>query len=73
MRVWKCDKCGKIYEKVTNDLIRDINEPLFSNKFDDWSAHYFKLYNKSLDIETDFMNLCDGCMHELFAWLKEKA
>lgn len=68
MKVFQCDRCKKIYEKNRNELLKIINKPLIPD-CDNWSMSYVKFFNKSLDIETDFFNLCDDCLEQLYNWM----
>lgn len=71
MRIWKCDRCQKIYEKNKNDILEKINKPILKS-IDDWSATYIKMFNSRLDIETILFNLCDECFEELYKWFKRE-
>ena len=53
MKVWKCDRCEKVYDNNKNEILKEINKPIFNCIQEDWNACYIKFYNKSLDIETD--------------------
>ena len=72
MKVWKCDRCGKIYEENKNEIIKEINKPVFNYVQEDWNACYIKFFNKSLDIKTNYYNLCDDCFNELWKWFKRE-
>lgn len=67
-RVFQCDRCKKIYEKNRNELLKTINKPIMPD-YDNWSISYVKFFSRTLDIETDFFNLCDDCLEQLYNWM----
>ena len=71
MRIWKCDRCQKTYDKNKNDILEKINKPILKS-IDDWNAAYIKMLNSRLDIETILFNLCDECFEELYKWFKRE-
>lgn len=68
MRVFQCDRCKKIYEKNHNKLLEIINKPTFLDN-SNWSISYIKFFNKSFDNETNFFDLCDDCLEQLYNWM----
>ena len=68
-RVFQCDRCKKIYEKNHNNLLEEVNKPVFPSLADDWSIAYIQFSNTRLDIETLRFNLCDECVTKLCDWM----
>lgn len=70
-RVFQCDKCKDIYKTNQNNLLKELNKPIFPSLSDDWSIAYIQFFNARLDIETLKFNLCDKCIVELYDWMSK--
>ena len=71
-RVFECERCRKIYKNNENKLMMKYAKFPSLVFTQSSNAGHIKFCSSDYEYESDYINLCDECMMELYNFLSNK-